>query len=277
MRLRKVCGDGFGEYLGVGATEVVGVDGCGVVECALLDAGEGEGQGVGGGWFGDELRGERGDGLSDGGLADDELRLFPAEFGEELVAGEQGFAEAEAVGVEAGVELSAAGVEDGADGCGRRLIWIGEVREAGEDGEARDGDQRKVEGVAEALGGAEADAHSGKRAGAVDDGYGVELAKVESAAGHERVDGRDEALGSGAAGEGRYGGRAGGVGEGQAAGCATGVDEQKIQFGRGLLDGMGSARRKRRFSRVKRMKSPKVFKNNHLSLDFGLDWSGLVC
>ena len=139
----------------------------------------------------------------------------------------------------------------------------GRLGEAGEDSEARDGDQREVEGVAEALGGAEADAHSSEGAGAVDDGYGFQLAKVESAAGHERVDGRDEALGSGAAGEGRNGEWAGGIGQGDATGCATGVDEQKIQFGRGLLDGMGSAKRKRRFSRVKRMKSPKVFKNNN--------------
>jgi hypothetical protein len=83
--------------------------------------------------------------------------------------------------------------------------------------------------VAEALGGAEADAHSSEGAGAVDDGYGFQLAKVESAAGHERVDGRDEALGSGAAGEGRNGEWAGGIGQGDATGCATGVDEQNLQ------------------------------------------------
>jgi len=76
VRLRKVCGDGFGEDLGVGATEVVGVDGCGVVEGALADAGESERQSGGGGGLGDELRGERGDGLGDGGLADDELRYL---------------------------------------------------------------------------------------------------------------------------------------------------------------------------------------------------------
>jgi hypothetical protein len=73
----------------------------------------------------------------------------------------------------------------------------------------------------------------------VDDGYGVELAKAEAEAGHEGVDGRDEALGGGAAGEGRSGERAGGVGEGQAAGCATGVDEQKIQFGAASLSAAG--------------------------------------
>ena len=75
---RRGGGDGFGEDLGVGAAQVVGVDGCGVVEGALLDAGEGERQGGGGGGFGDELRGELGDGLGDGGLADDkELHAVP--------------------------------------------------------------------------------------------------------------------------------------------------------------------------------------------------------
>ena len=101
--------------------------------------------------------------------------------------------------------------------------------EAGEDGEAGDGDQREVEGVAEALGGAEADADSGEGAGAVDDGYGVERVQGDASLRREGVDGWDKALGGGAAGEGRYGGRAGGVGEGQAAGCATGVDEQNLQ------------------------------------------------
>jgi hypothetical protein len=253
--LRRGCGDGLGEDLGVAAAEVVGVDGCGVVEGALPDAGEGERQGGCGGGFVDELRGRipaqtelgRGtQGFGDGGLADDELSLFSALFGEELVAGKEGFAEAEAVVVEAGVELAAAGIEEGVDAMNpliaMRLRWMGHPRrwmghprwrfsEAGEDGEARDGDQREVEGMAEALGGAEADAHSGKRAGAVDDGYGFQLAKAEAAASSQGVDGWDEALGGGAAGEGRYGERAGGVGEGQAAGGATGVDEQNLQNG----------------------------------------------
>jgi hypothetical protein len=240
-------GDGLGEDLGVGAAEVVGVDGCGVVEGALPDAGEGERQGGGGGGFGDELRGELGDGLGDGGLADDEgLLRFREKFGEELVAGQEGFAEAEAVGVEAGVELAATGIEEGVDAMNpliaMRLRWMGHSRrwmghprwrfsEAGEDGEARDGDQREVEGVAEALGGAEADADSGEGAGAVDDGYGFQFAKAEAAASSQGVDGWDEALGGGTAGEGRYGERAGGVGEGQAAGGATGVDEQNLQNG----------------------------------------------
>jgi len=68
------------------------------------------------GRFVDELRGERGEGLGDSGLADDkELMRFPAGFGEELVAGLKGFAEAEAAGVETGVELAAPGVEEGVD------------------------------------------------------------------------------------------------------------------------------------------------------------------
>jgi len=114
-RLRRGGGDGLGEDLGVGAAQVVGVDGCGVVEGALPDADEGERQGGCGGGLGDELRVELGDGLGDGGLADDELRCLSAVGGEELVAGQEGFAEAEAAGVEAGVELAASGVEEGAD------------------------------------------------------------------------------------------------------------------------------------------------------------------
>ena|SRR5664279_4265521 len=109
-----------------------------------------------------------------------------------------------------------------------RLIWTGKVGEAGEDGEAGDGDQREVEGVAEALGGAEADALSGEGAGAVDDGYGVELCKAEAEAGHQAVDGWDEALGCGAAGEGCDGWRGSCAGKCDAAGCATGVDEQNL-------------------------------------------------
>lgn len=116
-------GDGLGEDLGVGAAQVVGVDGCGVVEGALLDAGEGERQGGCGGGFGDELRDKLGDGLGDGGLADDkEPMRFPAGFGEELVAGLEGLAEAEAVGVETGVELAATSVEEGVNARGGLLI-----------------------------------------------------------------------------------------------------------------------------------------------------------
>jgi hypothetical protein len=120
--MRRGGDDGLGEDFGVGAAQIVGVNGCGVVECSLLDAGESEGQGGCGGGLGDDLRGERGDGLGDGWLADDEdwlrfaaLLRFRAEFGEELVAGKEGFVEAETVGVEAGVELAASGVEEGAD------------------------------------------------------------------------------------------------------------------------------------------------------------------
>jgi hypothetical protein len=54
--------------------------------------------------------------LGDSGLADNKgLLRFPALAGEELVAGLEGLAEAEAVGVEAGVELAAASVEQGVD------------------------------------------------------------------------------------------------------------------------------------------------------------------
>jgi hypothetical protein len=110
---------------------------------------------------------------------------------------------------------------------GHPLIWTGE---AGEDGEAGDGDQRKVEGVAEALGGAEADALSGEGAGAVDDGDGVEFCKAEAEASRQRPDGWDEALGGGSAREACGGWRGSGAGENDAAGCATGVDEQNLQF-----------------------------------------------
>ena len=89
--------------------------------------------------------------------------------GEEFVAGEEGFALAHSVEVEAGVELVAAGVEQGSDwGDG------GPTGELGEDGEAGDGDQWEVEGFREALGGAEAYANSSEGAGAVNDGDGLE-------------------------------------------------------------------------------------------------------
>jgi hypothetical protein len=169
--------------------------------------------------------------LGDHGFADDkELPRFPAGFGEELVAGEESFLETVATGVEAGVELASSGVEEGANGHVRRLLWTGELGEAGEDGEAGDGDQREVEGVADALGGAEADALSGEGAGTVDDGDGVQLCKAEAEAGHQRLDGWDETLGGGSAGEGQNGGRGGGSDESDAAGCATGVDEQNLHW-----------------------------------------------
>ena len=85
----------------------------------------------------------------------------------------------------------------------------GAPRGLGEDGEAGDGDQREVEGVAEALGGAEADADSGEGAGAVDDGDGVEQCRAEAGRAARSLDGWDEALGGGAAGEGQGGGRGG--------------------------------------------------------------------
>ena len=50
------CGDGLGKDLCIAAAEVVGVDGGGVVECALLETGDGEWQSVCGGGFGDDLR-----------------------------------------------------------------------------------------------------------------------------------------------------------------------------------------------------------------------------
>lgn len=112
--------------------------------------------------------------------------------------------------------------------------------EAGEDGEAGDGDQREVEGVAEALGGAEADALSGEGAGAMDDGYGVEFCKAEAEADRQRLDGWDEVLGGGAAREACDGGRGGDADESDAAGCATGVDEQNLQFRCGLRCRVGA-------------------------------------
>ncbi len=44
----------------------------------------------------------------------------------------------------------------------------------------------------------------------MDDGYGVERVQGDASLRSEGLDGWDEALGGGAAGEGRYGGRAGG-------------------------------------------------------------------
>lgn len=92
--------------------------------------------------------------------------------------------------------------------------------------------------MAEALGGTETDALSGKGAGAVDDGYGVQFCKVEAEAGHKRVNGWDETLGGGAAREGQNDGRGGCTGQGDAAGCATGVDEQNLQFGKASGGGL---------------------------------------
>ena len=229
VRLRRGGGDGLGEDLGVGAAEVVGVDGCGVVEGALLDAGEGERQGVGGGGFGDELRGELGDGLGDGGLADDELRLFAALFGEELVAGEEGFAEAEAVGVEAGVELAASGVEEGANvqGGGLMLDSARLARTARRE-MATSGRLRAWQRPLAAL--------RPTRTPVKEPGpwttatASSECRAMPACAAREWMAGTRR---SAAERPGRVsnGGRAGGVGQGEAAGCATGVDEQNLQNG----------------------------------------------
>ena len=85
-----------------------------------------------------------------------------------------------------------------------------------EDGEARDGDQREVEGMAKALGGAEADAHSGEGAGAMNHRNRVQFAKDDSAVGGEGADGGYETLCGGAAGKasGGNGRRTGSVGQG---------------------------------------------------------------
>jgi hypothetical protein len=96
--------------------------------------------------------------------------------------------------------------------------------EAGQDGEAGDGDEWDREGFAEALGGAEADADSGEGAGAVDYGDCGEGLRSEAAVGEEGFDGGNEAFGGGAAGEGCGGEGCVCVGQGDGAGCAAGVD-----------------------------------------------------
>jgi hypothetical protein len=68
----------------------------------------------------------------------------------------------------------------------------------------------------------------------MDDGYGVQFAKAKAEADRQRVDGWDEALGGGAAREACGGGRGSGSSQGNAAGCATGVNEQNLQFRCGL-------------------------------------------
>ena len=57
MRLRNGCGYGFGEDFGVGAAEVVGIEGGGVVEVLVLDAKESERESVGGSGLGEESQG----------------------------------------------------------------------------------------------------------------------------------------------------------------------------------------------------------------------------
>src|ERR1035437_4958194 len=115
----------------------------------------------------------------------------------------------------------------------------------GEDGEARDCDQRQVESFAEALGGAEAYADSGEGAGTVHDGYGVERWEGDVGARGEVLDGGHQPLGGGAAGEGCAGDNGGlaiRVGESNASGCAAGVDEQYLHSG---LFSLGGAHRGR--------------------------------
>ena len=182
--MRGRCGAGFRgawfrEDLGVSAAQVVGVEGGGRVEVVLPDAQEGEGQGVFCGGLGEETRVECSEGFGDCGLADDdEVSRLLAECGEELVAAEEGFAEADAVQINARVELAAAGVEESVDAAAS-----GRLGEMGKNGEAGDCDQRKTERVAQTLGGAEADADPGEGAGAVDYGNGFERLQAETGAG----------------------------------------------------------------------------------------------
>jgi hypothetical protein len=189
----------------------------------LPDAVEGEGQGVFRGGLGEKMRGEFSEGSSDCGLADDdEVSRVLAESGEELIAAEERFAEADFVQIDAGVELAAAGVEEGVDEGGSRRLG-----EMGKHGEAGDCDQREIERMTQALGGAETDADPGEGAGAVDYGDGFERFEAESGAGREVADGWDEALGCGAAGQ-AGGGNARGVGQCDAAGGAACVDEEEF-------------------------------------------------
>ena len=166
------------------------------------------------------------EGFGDCGLADDdEVSRLLAECGEELVAAEEGFAEADAVQINARVELAAAGVEESVDAAAS-----GRLGEMGKNGEAGDCDQRKTERVAQTLGGAEADADPGEGAGAVDYGDGFERLQAETGAGREVADGWDEALGGSATGQaGADDARS--VGQDDAAGGAAGVDEEDFHAG----------------------------------------------
>ena len=244
------CGDGLGKDLCIAASEIIGIDGGGVVECVLLETGDGKWQSVCGGGFGDDLRdrtpaqaelGRGTQGFGDGDLAgNDDGSRIEAERCEELDAGDERLAEAGFCGVEAEVELVAAGIEESVDvhppPVAMRLRRMGHplLGQAGEDGEAREGDQREVEGMAEALGGAESDAHSGEGARAMDDGDGIEFAEANRAIGYEGADGWDETLGCGTAGKGyggSHGGRVDGVRQGQAAGGTASIDEENLQIG----------------------------------------------
>lgn len=108
-------GAGFGEDLGVSTTEVVGVEGGGVVEILLVDTAEGKRQGGGGGGLGDEARRRiLAQGFGNRGLADyDDGSGFEAENAKELVTGEEGFAEAGLVEIDTAIELATTGIEEG--------------------------------------------------------------------------------------------------------------------------------------------------------------------
>lgn len=110
-------GGRFGEDLGVGATEIVGVERGDVVELLLLDAADGERESVGGGGLVKEAQGRiPGQGFGDGGLAGhDDGSRFKAKRAQEPIASEKGFAETETVPIDAQVELAATGIQEGVD------------------------------------------------------------------------------------------------------------------------------------------------------------------
>jgi hypothetical protein len=191
----------------------------------LPDAQQGEGQRVFCSGLGEETRAECSEGFGDCGLAYDEVSRVRADCDEELVAAEEGFAEADAVQIYARVKLAAAGVEEGIDAGGSRRLG-----EMVKNGEAGDCDQREIERVAQPLGGTEADADPGEGAGAVDYGDGFERFEAKSGAGREVADGRDEALGGGATRKAGAG-DAHGVGQGDAAGGAASVDDEDLHAG----------------------------------------------
>jgi hypothetical protein len=178
----EVGGDGslFPGEFGVGAADVVGVEGGGVGGAALGeafggDAGDLGGEGVGG-------EGDAGGGDFEGEALGDELGDSGWEGGEPGGGGGDDFFGERIAGgiVDGGVEVAAAGVEDGgAEGGGG---------EACEGFEVGDGDGGAGEGFGEAFDAGEGDTDAGEGSGAGGGGEAIDVGEVEGVAGEEGGD-----------------------------------------------------------------------------------------
>ena len=204
--------------IGVRAPEVVAVEKEGIVEVPGVETRQGKADRiVGRGWVDESGVGDDGEerGFADGEIVAEEVGSLG-----EWIASEEGFVSAGA-GEIAAVEIAAAGVK----GC---RVCAGFV---GENGEARDGEDRDGRGFGDAFSSGEADTDAGEAPGPVGDDDGGDGSEGNVLGGEEVANGRDELCRVGFSGDFGLGEEVefAGAAASQSHGAerATGVDPEK--------------------------------------------------